>query len=207
MSVPAPWRDGRQLYGFWIMASGHLVGAYGMFWVRDEVFWHPGQGPNKWQLLGRQNKNQGALRICDFRQAKGLYVLFDDYGASYVGLARGKQGIGQRLKAHHSEQRKTWSRFCWFSFDDVKDAKADGWSTVVGRDAVKSAGAEGVVRELEALLIKVLGSRQQNQMQFLEGRPWEQVTLADCQPGHALTKVDRSPVLQPEFAQALVELN
>lgn len=76
------------------MATSHLVGAYGMFWDRSEVFWRPGQGPNKWQLLGRRNRNQGALRVCDFRQAKGLYVLFDDYGASYVGLAVAPRALG-----------------------------------------------------------------------------------------------------------------
>lgn len=177
-----------------------------MFWSRDEVFWRPGQGPNKWQLLGRKNKNHGALRVCDFRQAKGFYLLFDDYGASYVGLARGAQGIGQRLKAHTADEGKKWSRFCWFSFDDIGDAAEDGWSKVVPRDAVRSAGAEGVVRELEALLIKVLGSRQQNQMSFLAADRWEQVTWADCQPGECLTKVSRAPVLQPEYLRLLDEL-
>jgi hypothetical protein len=189
------------------VATGHLVGAYGMFWDREEVFWRPGQGPNKWQLLGRRNKNQGALRVCDFRQAKGLYLLFDDYGASYVGLARGAQGIGQRLKSHDADASKSWSRFCWFCFDNVADASAEGWSKVVPRDGVRAAGAEGIVRELEALLIKVLGARQQNQMRFLEADPWQQVTLADCQPGECLTKVERGPILQPEFARAIDELS
>jgi len=185
---------------------GHLIGAYGMFWSREEVFWRPGQGPNKWQLLGRRNKNQGTLRVCDFRQAKGFYVLFDDYGASYVGLARGAQGIGQRLKMHDSDEGKDWSRFCWFSFDDVADATENGWAAVRPRNAVRSAGAEGMVRELEALLIKILGSRQQNQMKFLAADAWQQVTLSDCQPGECLSKVDRVPILQPEFVRALTEL-
>lgn len=134
-------------------------------------------------------------------------MLFDDYGASYVGLARGTQGIGQRLKSHDADEGKAWSRFCWFSFDTVSEIEADGWSTVVARDGVRAAGAEGVVRELEALLIKVLGARQQNQMRFLEADPWQQVTLADCQPGECLTKVDPRPILHPEFRRALDEFS
>lgn len=35
---------------------------------------------------------------------------------------------------------------------------------------------------------------------------WEQVTLADCQRGKALTKVDRELVLDWQFRAALSEL-
>lgn len=186
------------------MQKPHLVGAYGLFWQRSEVVWSPGPG-NSWQLLGRRGRNRGTVAVCDFRQARGFYVLFDDYGASYVGLARGREGIGQRLK-HHETNRSDWSRFCWFSFDDVEEVRAEGWCTVKRRDAVSSVDADTAVRELEALLIQILGTRQQNQMRFLEGTPWHQVTLADCQPGEILTKVDRTWLLQPEFRRALEEL-
>src|SRR3954470_23560325 len=78
------------------LPSGHLVGAYGMFWERGEVNWWPGSGPAAWQLLGRVNKNKPKVRVCDFRKAQGFYVLFDDFRANYVGLARGNYGIGAR---------------------------------------------------------------------------------------------------------------
>jgi hypothetical protein len=182
----------------------HLIGAYGLFWQRAEVIWRPGYG-NAWQLLGRRGTNRGRLTVCDFRQARGFYILFDDYGANYVGLARGEQGIGQRLKAHDS-RRENWSRFCWFSFDDVQASRTTGWSVIKRRNAVAAVDAETTVRELEALLIKVLGSQMQNQMRFVSGAPWEQVTLADCQPGRALTKVDHTRLAQPEFRRAIEEL-
>lgn len=44
-------------------------------------------------------------------------------------------------------------------------------------------------------------------MRFLEADPWQQVTLADCQPGECLTKVGREPILQPEFVRALDEFS
>lgn len=185
--------------------TNHLVGAYGLFWQLDEVTWFPGNGRN-WQLLGKVGTNVNKLRVCDFRTARGFYLLFDDYGASYVGLARGEQGLGQRLRHHVRDDSKTWSRFCWFAFDDVRPRKQVGWSEVARRDAVAEADATMIVRELEALLIMVLGSRNQNQMKFTNADRWEQVTLADCQRGKALTKVDRELVLDWQFRAALSEL-
>ncbi len=95
--------------------GGHLFGAFGMFWNADEVSWSPGSGPSAWQLLGRQYRNAGSIRLCDFRRARGVYILFDDFGPVYVGLARGRGGLGGRLKDHRSDHLGgTWSRFCWF---------------------------------------------------------------------------------------------
>ena len=53
-----------------------LIGAYGSFWRADEIVWHPGHGSKgKFRLLGRIGTNHGNLRIADFRQQKGIYLL------------------------------------------------------------------------------------------------------------------------------------
>lgn len=52
-----------------------LIGAYGMFWLRDEVDWRPGSGPNAWQLLGRDGERRPKIRVVDFRLARGAYIL------------------------------------------------------------------------------------------------------------------------------------
>lgn len=92
------------------------------------------------------------------------------------------------------------------SFDNVVATKRSGWSVIRRREVVESISPRTAVAEFEALLIKILGIKDQNQMQFIGGTPWEQVTLADCQPRHALSKVDPYPLVQPEFKRALVEL-
>jgi hypothetical protein len=166
----------------------HLVGAYGMFWERAEVNWYPGAGPAAWQLLGRVNRNTPQVRVCDFRKAQGFYVLFDDFRANYVGLARGAQGVGSRLRMHDA-RRPNWSRFCWFAFDDVRDAPLTGWSVLHRRDALKSISSERVLAECEALLIAVLGSRDQNQMRFQQAKEWEQLRESDFLPGGLGRKV------------------
>jgi len=172
----------------------HLIGAYGLFWQRDEVFGYHDVGDG-WQLLGRRNQNKGALRVCDFRKARGFYLLYNDYGATYVGLAAGAQGLGQRLKAHNGDSRKDWSRFCWFSFDDVEDWEGrEGWSRIAPREAVENVDTRGAVQEFEALLIQVLGTKAQNQMRFQAGDRWEQVLGADYAPRAIMSRVDRRPI-------------
>ena len=183
----------------------YLIGAYGMFWRTSEVNWTPGLGRN-WQLLGKRGANTGTLRVCDFRAARGFYILFDDHGANYVGLALGQEGIAARLVKHFKNKDKKWSRFCWFSFDDVVAVKGTGWSEVRERDAIREVSARTTVRELEALLIMVLGARgNKAQMRFIAGKPWAQVTVDDCQSGGALTKVNPSRLTDSELKDYLTE--
>lgn len=202
-------------------AASHLIGAYGMFWDRDEVDWTPGSGQS-WQLLGRVGSRRGKLRICDFRTARGFYMLFNDYEATYVGLAKGKQGLGARLIKHTlppkkqpQEMRyagKDWNRFCWFSFDDVrhappKDDRNDPWCHVVNDDRSRSITVKSATRELEALMIVALGIKGQNQMRLQLGQRWEQVTWRDAYPGGPLTKVSRIKISTPTLRNALEQLS
>jgi hypothetical protein len=117
-------------------------------------------------------------------------VLFDQFRANYVGLARGEQGIGARLRTHNST-RDDWQRFCWFSFDDVVDhGGIDGWSRLQKKTAVSKASADLVLRECEALLITILGSKEQNEMRFQSAKSWTQLREADLFPGGIAGKVD-----------------
>ncbi len=190
-----------------VMASDHLFGAFGMFWDRSAVNWSPGGGRQAWQLLGVSGGRKPT--VCDFRLARGFYILFDDHGAHYVGIARGNDGLGARLQQHDAN-KPTWSRFCWFSFDDVVTGTLDGWSLVDQRDAVRKADAELVVRECEALLIEVLGTgrtlkhttegrkvRVQNSMNFAGASRWRQLYAEDFHPGGVGLRVDRNGFTDP----------
>ncbi|NYG07767.1 hypothetical protein BJ986_002254 [Phycicoccus badiiscoriae] len=169
-----------------------------MFWLREEVQWDA----HAWQLLGRRGVRRPKLEACDFRRAKGFYILFDGHGPTYVGLADSSQGLGTRLRRHHKD-RDNWSRFCWFAFDDVERGRLDGWSHVVKRDALGKTTTSDVIRECEALLITVLGTHRtvgpsqrygQNRMEFqAAGEPWEQLRQADFAPGEIARNVERSP--------------
>jgi hypothetical protein len=204
-----------------VLSSPFLVGAYGMFWDRWSVEWRPGSGAGAWQLLGRVHTNRPKLRFCDFRNSQGFYILFDEHGANYVGLARGQEGLGARLQAHSDDARKTWSRFCWFSFDSVRDASLAGWSEVDRREMLRGVSAEVVLQECEALLIQVLGSarvvrhfdtstgsrgvRLQSEMAFKNALKWEQVRDSDFQPGERARRVDARGFTDP-WLKSLVKL-
>ncbi len=99
-----------------------IIGAYGLFWQRNLVDWQS----HSWRMLGRQGLNKGTIQIVDFRRARGVYVLYDDVGVYYVGLASGVTGIGGRLKDHLNDQHDSrWTRFSWFAFDRPGDASDD----------------------------------------------------------------------------------
>jgi len=171
------------------MPATHMIGAYGMFWDRDEVNWNPGSGSSAWQLLGRVHKLQPALQVCDFRRAQGFLVLFDEFRATYVGLARGRFGIGARLRAHVAH-RDRWSRFSWFAIDDIAPDRLDGWSKLRPREKLPGMTSETILRECEALLITILGSKDQNAMRFQRARQWHQLTEADFLPSGIARRVD-----------------
>lgn len=151
---------------------GHLVGAYGLFWDAAVVDWFRGSGFHAWQLLGRKNKRHPALRVCDFRQAHGVYVLHNDYGPGYAGLARGSGGLGGRLRSHVKKPPRgfTWTRFSWFSFDDVKDhpGKKTGWLKkmlpIGTRVKLRSDPSQDLVDRYDRLLRYVIRSKDSSDM-------------------------------------------
>lgn len=164
-------------------SGGHLVGAHGLFWDRQLVDWSPGSG-RAWQLLGRRGINAPGLRLCDFREAAGVYILYDDYGPQYTGIARSAGGLGARLKQHDGNEPHgiRWTRFSWFTFDLVAGVDEDkkGWSRIDWRPDAFSVDVDVASRDVEALLIKVLGLRSQNQMQFLNAYGWDQLLPWDA---------------------------
>lgn len=71
---------------------------------------------------------------------------------------------------------KTWDRFCWFSFDEVGTRRSTSGLTMLNRrDKPVPNQDESVIRELEALLITVLGTQGQNKMRFESAVEWKQI--------------------------------
>lgn len=159
-----------------------LIGAYGMFWQRDEVLWKPGRG-QPFRLLGTRGGTTPTRKVVDFRRARGVYVLFDDHGAYYVGLAKGKEGLGGRLKAHlRDEHKDSWSRFCWFAFDEVTQRRdSQGLTLLRHRDRPMPSGSDDLIKEVEALLIALMNTRNINTMRFKRANQWTQVSHHDVQ--------------------------
>ena len=87
-----------------------LIQNYGLFWKVNEIDWFPGGGSRGFRLLGRRGSRSANLELADFRNQKGIYILYGNRGPHYVGLCR-KQGLGTRLKQHLSDKHEgKWDR-------------------------------------------------------------------------------------------------
>ncbi len=155
-----------------------MIRAYGLFWRADEVDWSPGSGnKGKFRLLGRLGDRRPGLRLADFRDQRGLYVLYREYGPHYVGLTR-QVGMGQRLKDHRSDHHSgEWDRFSWFGFRRVLTSKdGEGVHPLAGLASQSIGEMSAVIGDMEALLISALGCDSNlNKMQFRRAERWTQV--------------------------------
>jgi hypothetical protein len=94
-----------------------LIRNYGLFWSREKVWWGSGGKGNAGSLLG---KKKGAKRKepVDFRDQRGVYVLYDEtFRIMYIGQAGGRadQCLFQRLKQHRDDHlAERWKLFSWF---------------------------------------------------------------------------------------------
>lgn len=163
-----------------------FIRSAGLFWQRDEVNWSPGSGKRRaFRLLGRVNENRGALRVADFREQRGIYVLYDDYGPYYVGLARDRD-IGARLRDHTRDQHKDkWDRFSWFGFRPVqKQRDPEGLSKLGAMPKVLLTDANKTIGDVEALLTHTLGTTGRGNgqsMRWARADLWKQVMLHEIE--------------------------
>jgi hypothetical protein len=166
-----------------------FVKSFGLFWRKDEVEWNPGRGTKGgFRLLGRQGVRRPGLRVADFRHQKGIYILYGNHGAYYVGLTK-KLGLGNRLKDHladtHAHQ---WDRFSWFGFRAVLGGTDNYGICKLGKMAQAVIGnPESVITDVEALLIRAMGLSNINQMNFTAADAWDQVKAHEAE--HYLEKI------------------
>lgn len=158
------------------------VSSYGLFWRASEIAWRPGAGTrNEFRLYGRIGSNRGNIRIADFRHQQGIYILFDEYGVSYVGLTR-SQGLGKRLKDHMSDHLAgTWNRFSWFGFRPVSPSPGAGGLIPLGEPGTDvSEDTDTTIGDLEALLIRAIGPKHNvARMNFRDAEQWTQIDYDD----------------------------
>jgi hypothetical protein len=154
------------------------VTSYGLFWRADQITWFPGQGNrNDFRLLGRIGVNRSRIKVADFRRQQGIYILFDQYGPAYVGLAQGDR-LGARLREHHDDHLAgKWDRFSWFGFNQVGATPDEhGVLSLNQPDGNVSDDTSTTIGDLEALLIAAMGTKLNRQrMRFDKADKWEQI--------------------------------
>ena len=150
-----------------------LVRAYGLFWYRDQITWSPGRG-NSFLMLGRQGKNNPNLKVANFRYQPGIYVLYGNYGAYYVGLTK---EMGRRLRDHTTDEHaNNWDKFSWFGFSEVLKGKDENGMRLIKKvPDLAAVNTNKIIDETETLLIHVLNTVNVNKKYFKKAGKWEQI--------------------------------
>jgi hypothetical protein len=157
-----------------------FIRAYGTFWSVHEVDWWMGDG-TRLELLGRVNRNRGALKVVNFWEQRGIYILYNDHGPYYVGKTF-DQNLGVRLRQHSKDESPhagNWTRFSWFGWRRVlKTQEADGLRRLGSLPQHLMTSSKDTVGDIEALLIDALGTRwvgNARSESFAAAVRWEQV--------------------------------
>lgn len=127
------------------MPNQPLIRNYGLFWNAHDVFW--GAGSSAGTLLGvRPNKT--TKQPVDFRDQRGIYVLYAEYDMVYVGQNNGQELLS-RLKQHRKDDLAgRWDRFSWFG---LRAVLTTGKLAKYNQDVHVSSGQ--VLNHIEAILI------------------------------------------------------
>ena len=153
-----------------------FIKSYGLFWSAHEIEWNPGQGnKGEFQLLGRRGVHSSKLEMADFMRQQGIYILYGNYGPYYVGLTK-KQGLGKRLKQHLTDQHADkWDRFSWFGFCQLLKPDSTGLRPLKALPEVQMSDPMKSIGDVEALLIKAMGTQNVQDMKFAGADEWTQV--------------------------------
>lgn len=126
-----------------------LIRVYGQFWNPNTVDWGTVGAGNKGHLKGRVRIKQ-AWHTIDFWDAKGIYVLHDQFRPVYVGKAWSVE-LGKRLRDHLTDRHAgRWDMFSWFSTSTVNTTNPG-----VRKPGQRQLKPETVVDTLEALAILI----------------------------------------------------
>jgi hypothetical protein len=107
----------RRRLGKWALDRGNLITSYGLNWNVNETEWGPRQKPRgELRLLGFRGTGSD-VRLADFWEQWGFYVLYGRRGAHYVGITF---NLGKRLREHLSDELEgKWTKFSWFGIREL----------------------------------------------------------------------------------------
>ena len=101
--------------------DAQMIWNYGLHWHVDRVEWgYPGVAGALWGI--EEGTPDGFV---DFREQRGIYALYSDYGLVYIGqTGSGNNRLFGRLNSHRTTGHLSgrWSRFSWFGIRWVTTA-------------------------------------------------------------------------------------
>lgn len=153
-----------------------LIKSFGLFWEIDEIDWFPGSGNRDcFRLLGRKGARRPGIRIANFINQRGIYILYNNYGPYYVGLTC-ERGLGLRLRDHLKDRHEDkWTRFSWFGFRELANESDNGIEIISQTNNDIFGNSNEAIKDIEALLIKAMGTANIQDMNFCNADEWIQI--------------------------------
>lgn len=145
-----------------------IINSYGMFWHRNQVFWN--ERPD---LYGTQLETNS---ITNFKEQKGIYILYDGPNILYVGQAI-EETIGEKLFGHTNDYLEgRWNRFSWFG---IYEPDFEGTIFTV-QESNREISIQDIVETMQVLLIETLEPKQNRDSRtLLSGLEFKQVEDPD----------------------------
>jgi hypothetical protein len=137
------------------MANQPLIRNYGLFWKSEDVYW--GAGSQAGALYGVEAKNITGPHV-DFRDQRGVYVLYADYDLVYVGQNNGQELLKRLIQHKRDDLADRWNRFSWFGLRSVKTK-----SELANFNQDVHARSHVVLDHIEAILIHAAEPRMNRQ--------------------------------------------
>jgi len=122
-----------------------LIKIYGEYWNPDIIDWGNQGAGNKGKLMG-SIKVEKSKREVDFWEARGIYVLHENFKAIYVGKAF-STSIGKRVRDHLTDQ---WDMFSWYSTSIYRKTTND-----LNKAGQRIIAPDTIVSILESLAILI----------------------------------------------------
>lgn len=115
-----------------------MIRTFGLHWRRDCVNW--GRQNHSGTLLGAASRSTMARQI-DFREQRGIYVLYSEFETVYIGqTGGGSQRLFLRLRQHLSDHlSERWDRFSWFGTQRVTNAGLLSVDTAAVHEEISAA--------------------------------------------------------------------
>lgn len=141
----------------------NLIRQFGEFWNPDMVSWGKKGPGNGGKLIGEVKGDNGWVNI-NFWEARGVYVLYDNFTITYVGKAI-DQPLGKRLRDHLSDRLAgRWDMFSWYSLSSIRWAQND-----VRVPGTRQISPDTMINTLEALCIAIAEPRLNRRKEALPG--------------------------------------
>ena len=130
-----------------------MIRTFGLHWRRDCVDW--GRQNRSGTLLGAASRSPRARQV-DFREQRGIYVLYSEFETVYIGqTGGGDQRLFLRLRQHLSDHlSERWDRFSWFGTQRVTNAGQLSVDTAAVHEEITAA-----LNVLEATAIAIAEPR------------------------------------------------